>query len=162
MDGGVASLRYMRLDSHQAICVASPHLAQEHGAPLYRPQHRAASQGAASAWAPLLASLPERVETPLLWSDVQRAELLRGSPVAEQSRARGGELRSEWAAVSAAAPDLAPGARCISGATTLSLCSMPSCSSCPSVPPLCGDASPLRRVRSCYVGGVPCIGMRRQ
>ena len=32
-------------------------------------------------WAPLLATLPEAVETPVLWPTDERAALLRGSPV---------------------------------------------------------------------------------
>ncbi len=55
-------------------------------------------------------SLPERVETPLLWTEEQRSQLLRGSLVAEQSRERERELRDEWASLSSDSPDLSPGA----------------------------------------------------
>ena len=70
-----------------------------------------ASQGAASAWAPFLEVLPERVDTPLVWDDAQRELLLRGSPVAEASATRAASIRAEWGDISAAAPDLPPGER---------------------------------------------------
>lgn len=66
-------------------------------------------QGSQSQWAPLLEALPSVVETPLLWNEEQRAQLLRGSPVAEQSRQRAKELKHEWSAISEAAPDLPSG-----------------------------------------------------
>ncbi len=62
-------------------------------------------QGEASPWAALLQSLPQRISTPLLWSEAQLAELLRGSPIAEAARQRAAVLREEWGAISAAAPD---------------------------------------------------------
>lgn len=54
---------------------------------------------AASAWVPLLDSLPRRVDAPVLWEDAQRGELLRGSPVLEESRAREATLRAEWSEI---------------------------------------------------------------
>ena len=39
------------------------------------------SQGAASEWAPFLATLPRATLTPILWPDEERQQLLRGSPV---------------------------------------------------------------------------------
>lgn len=50
------------------------------------------------------------METPLLWTEEQRSQLLRGSLVAEQSRERERELRDEWASLSSDSPDLSPGA----------------------------------------------------
>lgn len=38
-------------------------------------------QGAASEWAPFLATLPRATLTPILWPDEERQQLLRGSPV---------------------------------------------------------------------------------
>lgn len=66
-------------------------------------------QGEASPWAALLQSLPQRISTPLLWSEAQLAELLRGSPIADAARQRAAALREEWGAISAAAPDLPAG-----------------------------------------------------
>lgn len=66
-------------------------------------------QGNQSSWAPLLKALPAVVETPLLWSEEQRAELLRGSPVAQQSRERAQQLKEEWASIAEAAPNLPSG-----------------------------------------------------
>lgn len=50
----------------------------------------------ASTWAPLLAALPARIDTPVLWEDAHRNELLRGSPVLEESRSRKAALNAEW------------------------------------------------------------------
>lgn len=66
-------------------------------------------QGSASAWAPFLDTLPARIDTPLLWDEAQRGELLRGSPVAAASAQRAASIRAEWGAISAAAPDLPSG-----------------------------------------------------
>eukprot|EP00208_Stichococcus_sp_RCC1054_P004802 CAMPEP_0206140612 /NCGR_PEP_ID=MMETSP1473-20131121/10038_1 /ASSEMBLY_ACC=CAM_ASM_001109 /TAXON_ID=1461547 /ORGANISM="Stichococcus sp, Strain RCC1054" /LENGTH=455 /DNA_ID=CAMNT_0053534817 /DNA_START=485 /DNA_END=1852 /DNA_ORIENTATION=- len=65
-------------------------------------------KGDATPWAPLLASLPERVDTPLMWTEEQRKEWLKGSPVAQQSRDRERQLRAEWQQLYQAAADLPP------------------------------------------------------
>jgi histone-lysine N-methyltransferase SETD3 len=70
------------------------------GLALWLARERAA--GAASEWAPLLATLPAASDSPVLWPDEQRAVLLRGSPTLGESRAREAALREEWAAVAAA------------------------------------------------------------
>jgi histone-lysine N-methyltransferase SETD3 len=56
-----------------------------------------------SPWAPLLAALPRATESPLLWPDAERAELLRGSPTLAEARAREAALRAEWAEIAATA-----------------------------------------------------------
>lgn len=53
-------------------------------------------QGTKSAWHPLLQSLPYQTDTPILWRDERRRELLRGSPVAEEARVRSATLDAEW------------------------------------------------------------------
>jgi hypothetical protein len=58
-------------------------------------------QGPASPWAALLAALPPRTETPLLWAD--RSDLLQGSPVLAQAEERAAALAAEWEALAAAA-----------------------------------------------------------
>ena len=48
-------------------------------------------------WGPLLASLPRTSESPVLWPDDQRKELLRGSPVLAEARERDAALDKQWA-----------------------------------------------------------------
>lgn len=60
-------------------------------------------QGAASEWAPFLATLPQATLTPILWEDEERAALLRGSPVLAEARSREAALRQEWQEIAAAA-----------------------------------------------------------
>lgn len=66
--------------------------------PLLYPPSRCL-QGAASQWAPLLRTLPAQTLSPLLWSDAELAELLGGSPVLAEARARQAALRQEWAEI---------------------------------------------------------------
>ena len=67
------------------------------GLALFLMKHR--SLGSTSPWAPLLASLPQRTESPVLWDDAERAQFLRGSPVLEESRAREAALTTEWESI---------------------------------------------------------------
>lgn len=70
--------------------------------------HFGGMQGAASAWSAFLATLPAATLTPILWPDEERAQLLRGSPVLEEARAREAALQQEWQELAAAissAPD---------------------------------------------------------
>lgn len=60
---------------------------------------RAAAQGASSDWAPLLRTLPEETLSPILWSEAEREELLRGSPVLAEAAARRRALEQEWAEI---------------------------------------------------------------
>lgn len=55
----------------------APPLTTPHHIPLPLPL----LQGAASEWAPFLATLPAATLTPILWPDEERQQLLRGSPV---------------------------------------------------------------------------------
>lgn len=48
-------------------------------------------------WGPLLASLPATSDTPVLWPDSERKELLRGSPVLAEARERDAALDKQWA-----------------------------------------------------------------
>ncbi|KAG1670765.1 hypothetical protein FOA52_013992 [Chlamydomonas sp. UWO 241] len=57
------------------------------------------AKGAASAYAALLGTLPDRTNTPLLWSDEELGQLLFGSPVLAESMARKATLRSQWQAM---------------------------------------------------------------
>ena len=61
------------------------------------------SKGQSSTWAPLLATLPASVDSPVLWEDSQREELLRGSPVLAESRSREAALLSEWESIESTA-----------------------------------------------------------
>ncbi|KAG7675298.1 hypothetical protein Ndes2526B_g08170 [Nannochloris sp. 'desiccata'] len=53
-------------------------------------------RGSASAWAPLLATLPICTNSPVMWEDAVRAEFLIGSPVLEEARSRNAALVAEW------------------------------------------------------------------
>jgi hypothetical protein len=53
--------------------------------------------GAASPWAPLLQTLPDSTNSPILWDDRERAEWLAGSPVLEEARSRQAQLKQQWA-----------------------------------------------------------------
>ncbi|PRW58899.1 rubisco small subunit N-methyltransferase [Chlorella sorokiniana] len=53
-------------------------------------------KGAASEWAPFLATLPRATLSPILWPDEERQQLLRGSPVLQEARTREQALRQEW------------------------------------------------------------------
>lgn len=48
-------------------------------------------------WAPLLASLPRTSDSPALWPETERKELLRGSPVLAEARERDAALDRQWA-----------------------------------------------------------------
>jgi len=56
--------------------------------------------GSASQWAQLLHTLPQSTESPILWDDQERAELLRGSPLLEEARQRQATLQQQWAQLS--------------------------------------------------------------
>ncbi|GBF87903.1 histone-lysine N-methyltransferase [Raphidocelis subcapitata] len=58
--------------------------------------------GGSSAYGPLLAALPAATQSPILWDDRERAELLRGSPVLEEARSRQAALQQQWAQLSQA------------------------------------------------------------
>ncbi|KAI8470254.1 MAG: rubisco small subunit N-methyltransferase [Monoraphidium minutum] len=60
-------------------------------------ERAAAASGGGGAYAPLLAALPESTDSPILWDDKERDELLRGSPVLEEARARRAALQQQWA-----------------------------------------------------------------
>jgi protein-histidine N-methyltransferase len=59
--------------------------------------------GVDSTCAPLLRSLPPSTDTPILWSDADRADLLKGSPVLGEARARDAALDAAWAGLEAGA-----------------------------------------------------------
>lgn len=63
----------------------------------------APSSALPSQWAPLLATLPEAIDTPVLWPDDERQALLKGSPVLEEARARERALDEEWESIVGAA-----------------------------------------------------------
>jgi len=67
------------------------------GLALFLMQER--SRGTASAWAPLLATLPSCTNSPVMWEDTERAELLNGSPILEEARSREAALLAEWDSV---------------------------------------------------------------
>jgi protein-histidine N-methyltransferase len=48
-------------------------------------------------WGPLLASLPATSDSPVLWPETERKELLRGSPVLSEARERDAALDRQWA-----------------------------------------------------------------
>ena len=52
-----------------------------------------------SAWKGLVDSLPSSVDSPIFWSDDERARLLRGSPVAEEAGRRRASLKAQWDAL---------------------------------------------------------------
>lgn len=54
------------------------------------------AKGAGSEYATLLSTLPERTNSPLLWSDAELEALLKGSPVLEESRTRITEMKRQW------------------------------------------------------------------
>lgn len=54
------------------------------------------AKGAASQHVSLLATLPDRTTTPILWSDAELDNLLTGSPVLEESRSRARDLKRQW------------------------------------------------------------------
>ncbi|KAL4859859.1 Nucleolar GTP-binding protein 1 [Chlorella vulgaris] len=60
-------------------------------------------QGGGSEWHALLQTLPQATLSPILWSDEEREQLLRGSPVQEEARTRQQALRQEWTDVVALA-----------------------------------------------------------
>ena len=53
--------------------------------------------GPTSPSAPLLRSLPSSTDTPILWEDAERGELLKGSPILAEARARDAALDAAWA-----------------------------------------------------------------
>lgn len=75
---------------------------------LWLAAERGGSGGPAAKWAPLLATLPATVDTPVLWDDDERAVLLRGSPVLAEARARDAALDAAHAALVEAAGGAAP------------------------------------------------------
>ena len=56
-------------------------------------------QGDESEWAPFLNALPKSVQSPLFWAAEQQEELLRGSPVLKEAKARAAALQKEWSAI---------------------------------------------------------------
>jgi histone-lysine N-methyltransferase SETD3 len=56
--------------------------------------------GSASSWAQLLHTLPQSTESPILWDDQERAELLRGSPLLDEARQRQATLQQQWSQLS--------------------------------------------------------------
>ncbi|KAF6255082.1 rubisco small subunit N-methyltransferase [Scenedesmus sp. NREL 46B-D3] len=58
------------------------------------------ARGAASPWCQLLQTLPHSTASPVLWEDQERAELLTGSPVLREARARQAALQQQWAHLS--------------------------------------------------------------
>ena len=56
-------------------------------------------QGDKSEWAPFLNALPKAVPSPVFWPAEQQEELLRGSPVLKEAKARATALQKEWASI---------------------------------------------------------------
>lgn len=54
------------------------------------------AKGESSPWHGLLQSLPDTVDTPILWTDSEVTELLAGSPVQAEARARRETLKTQW------------------------------------------------------------------
>ncbi|GIL70833.1 hypothetical protein Vretimale_3919 [Volvox reticuliferus] len=57
------------------------------------------ARGSVSVHGGLLSTLPEATLSPLLWEETELAELLAGSPVLDEARARRDALRRQWAAL---------------------------------------------------------------
>ncbi len=78
-------------------------------------------QGEKSEWAPFLITLPDSVPSPVFWAAGQQEELLRGSPVLKEAKARATALQKEWSAiqekVSADPGKFDPGAACFTRVT---------------------------------------------
>jgi len=55
------------------------------------------ARGASSEWASYMASLPERINTPILWDPAQRDELLQGSPSLPVAVQRAAAIDEEYA-----------------------------------------------------------------
>lgn len=54
-------------------------------------------EGEQSAYRPLVASLPQGTLSPLLWTEAERADLLRGSPILVEAENRlAGASRGPW------------------------------------------------------------------
>jgi histone-lysine N-methyltransferase SETD3 len=66
---------------------------------LFVAKHRALSE---SPWRALMDSLPSSVDSPVFWSDEERAALLRGSPVVKEAKERYRALELQWDALSQA------------------------------------------------------------
>ena len=75
---------------------------------LWLAAERGAAGGGTPKWAPLLATLPATVDTPVLWADEERAVLLRGSPALAEARARDAALDEAHARLVEAAGGTAP------------------------------------------------------
>lgn len=60
---------------------------------------RQRSLSTASEYTTFVATLPTSTLTPLLWTDDERKELLRGSPVLEEANDRRAALQQEWTAI---------------------------------------------------------------
>jgi protein-histidine N-methyltransferase len=60
---------------------------------------RQRSLGTASDYTTFVATLPISTLTPILWTDDERKELLRGSPVLEEANDRRAALQQEWTAI---------------------------------------------------------------
>ncbi|KAF8071199.1 setd3 [Scenedesmus sp. PABB004] len=58
--------------------------------------------GGASPWAALLATLPDASASPILWEEPDREELLAGSRVLGEARARQAALQQQWAELAGA------------------------------------------------------------
>ncbi|CAL5229330.1 g12636 [Coccomyxa viridis] len=56
-------------------------------------------KGEKSEWAPFLITLPDSVPSPVFWAAGQQEELLRGSPVLKEAKARATALQKEWSAI---------------------------------------------------------------
>lgn len=55
------------------------------------------AKGQSSKWNGFIASLPDTVLTPILWSEEDVTELLAGSPVQAEARQRAAALKQQWA-----------------------------------------------------------------
>ena len=63
------------------------------------------SRGQSSKWAPLMATLPSSVDSPVLWDDAERGVELQGSPVLAESRSREAALVAEWSSLQSTATE---------------------------------------------------------
>ncbi len=69
---------------------------------LFVAKHGARQDAGGNSWRGLIESLPSSVDSPIFWSEEERARLLRGSPVAEEAGRRRAALEAQWDALNRA------------------------------------------------------------
>ncbi|KAL4445791.1 hypothetical protein ABPG77_008990 [Micractinium sp. CCAP 211/92] len=97
---GDLAITSVDVDKDPALAAVADGRSELVGLALWLMQER--GKGGASMWSAFLATLPAATLTPILWPDEERAQLLRGSPVLTEARAREAALRQEWQELAAA------------------------------------------------------------